>query len=557
MKTIRATEARANFAALVRKAAHGKERIVIERRGRPRAALVPLEDLAVIEGRDERAFRESEQRFKDFADASSDWFWEMDEACRISYLSDRFTEMTGVPSESLLGKTREETGVPDVDPEEWRRHLADLAAHRSFRDFRHPRVHPDGRTVHLSINGKAIFDAAGTFCGYRGTGSDVTKEKVAAEALRQAQRMEAVGQLTGGVAHDFNNLFAVIMGNAELLRERLGADEDSVRAIIRAASRGADLTHRLLAFSRRQPLRPQATDLGELLDGMGELLRRTLGETIEVEIAPATDASLVHIDPGQLENAVLNLAINARDAMPKGGHLKIACAQATKSDDFLSTRPEVDPKGYVVLEISDTGAGMERDVLARAVEPFFTTKEVGEGTGLGLSMVYGFAKQSGGELAILSETARGTTVKLYLPRSREAVVPGEFAAAPDADRGHGETVLVVEDDDDARELARTTLEGLGYRVLTAEDARAGLAALETAPRIDLLFSDVVLPGGASGPDMAREAKRRFPELKVLFISGFAGSAAHTGTSLPRNADLLTKPFHKGELAQRVRAALDR
>ena len=386
---------------------------------------------------------------------------------------------------------------------------------------------------------------------------DITEQKEIEEQLRQAQRMEAIGQLTGGVAHDFNNLLAVIMGNTELLEERLGSEEKPLQAILRAATRGAELTQRLLAFSRRQPLQPQTVALDDLVEEMGEMLRRTLGETIEVEITSEPDLWHALVDPGQLENATLNLALNARDAMPKGGKLTIEIANAVLADGISSSQMELSPGDYVMVSVSDSGTGMTQEVLARAVEPFFTTKEVGEGSGLGLPMVYGFAKQSGGDLAIYSEGGLGTTVKLYLPRAVDADVRGGQEVVAAAPRGKGETVLVVEDDADVRELAKSVLVGLGYTVLDEADANTGLAALEAASQVDLLLSDVVLSGGMSGPDLAQEAMRRDPDLKVLFMSGYAESMVHHHTPLPENASLLNKPFHRHELAQAVRAVLDR
>jgi PAS domain S-box-containing protein len=387
--------------------------------------------------------------------------------------------------------------------------------------------------------------------------SDITERKKLEEQLQQAQKMEAVGQLTGGVAHDFNNLLAVIMGNADLLQGRLGEDDRSTQAIIRAATRGAELTQRLLAFSRRQPLRPRVIALDELIAGMTDLLQRTLGETIRVETSSAEGLWQAEADPGQVENALLNLALNARDAMPDGGTLSIETSNAMLDQSYAARYMDVTPGDYILLTIKDTGSGMNPEVLERAFEPFFTTKGVSEGSGLGLSMVYGFAKQSGGEVAIQSAPGRGTTVKLYLPRAQAAAEEARQEVAAEEPTAHGETVLVVEDDADVRELAESALHSLGYRVLSANDARAGLAALRAAPRVDLLLSDVVLPGGTSGPAMAAEAERLHPGLKILFISGYPTGAAHPKTAFPQDAGLLGKPFRKRQLAQVVRATLER
>jgi CheY-like chemotaxis protein len=383
--------------------------------------------------------------------------------------------------------------------------------------------------------------------------------------------MEAVGQLTGGVAHDFNNLLAVVLGNMEFLADRLGAEDRHVRAVMRAAARGAELTERLLAFSRRQPLHPRATDLSDLVAGMSELLAGALGETIELTVGNAPDLWQVLADPGQIENALLNLTLNARDSMPDGGTLSIRTTNAAL--DEIRPGLEAKPGDYIVLAVTDTGAGMSPGILERAFDPFFTTKDVGEGSGLGLSMVYGFAQQSGGFVSIESEVDRGTTVRLYLPRAESEApraVPESWAPepwAPEPPRGRGETVLVLEDALDVRELAVAMLDDLGYSVLTACDAEAAAKTMaeHSGPKrsgaersgIDLLLSDVALPGGKSGPDFAEEAKRRWPGLKILFMSGYPAEAlAHQG-KLSEDIPLLSKPFRKVELAHCVREELDR
>jgi len=361
--------------------------------------------------------------------------------------------------------------------------------------------------------------------GYRGTASDITDLHDTEERLRQAQKMEAVGQLTGGVAHDFNNLLAIILGNAEMLLEDLGQENARVQAVIRAATRGADLTQRLLAFSRRQPLRPEPIDLGSLVAGMMDMLRRSLGEAIDISFVPDKGLRTATADPGLLENALLNLAINARDAMAGAGNLVIETTNAVLDESYAATRTDVVAGDYVLLTVTDTGDGMSPEVLKRAFEPFFTTKDIGKGSGLGLSMIFGFAKQSGGHVAIYSEEGKGTTVKLYLPQTGAKAKHMEVSAREDVPRGRGETVLVVEDDGDVRELAVLLLEELGYEVIEARDGKSGLAVLEEVPGIDLLLADMVLAGGMSGRDLANEATRQNGGLKVLFMSGYAENAA--------------------------------
>jgi PAS domain S-box-containing protein len=382
------------------------------------------------------------------------------------------------------------------------------------------------------------------------------------EALRQSQKMETVGQLTGGIAHDFNNLLQIVSGNLDLLRQKLPSDAGFLmRYADRAftgAERAATLTQRLLAFSRRQPLAPKPVDINRLIPGMSELLHRTLGETVEVEAVLAPRLWTVEADPNQLENAIINLAINARDAMPEGGKLTIETQNTHLDHSYAAQNPEVAAGQYAVICISDTGFGMDPETAARAVEPFFTTKEVGKGTGLGLSMVYGFVKQSGGHIKIYSEPGQGTTVKMYLPR-----LLGKFDQQPD-DAGVGaaeaqgeESILVCEDDEDVRAYSAEVLRELGYRVFEAADGPSALALLQANRQIDLLFTDVVLPGGMSGSVLAKEAAKLQPGIRTLFTTGYARNAIVHHGRLDPGVELLTKPFSYADLAARVRDILDR
>ena len=382
------------------------------------------------------------------------------------------------------------------------------------------------------------------------------------EALRQSQKMETVGQLTGGIAHDFNNLLQIVSGNLDLLRQKLPTDAAHLKRYADRAFSGADraatLTQRLLAFSRRQPLMPKPVDINRLIPGMSELLHRTLGETIEVESVLAPRLWTVEADPNQLENAIINLAINARDAMPEGGKLTIETWNTHLDQAYAAQNPEVASGQYAVICISDTGVGMDLETLAKAVEPFFTTKEIGRGTGLGLSMVYGFVKQSGGHIKIYSELGEGTTVKMYLPR-----LLGTFHAenddSPIAPIGAfgNEVILVCEDDEDVRSYSSEVLRELGYEVIEAADGAAALAILKANRSINLLFTDVVLPGGLSGADLAKEASKLKPELKTLYTTGYARNAIVHHGRLDPGVDLLTKPFSYSDLAARVRDILDR
>ncbi len=389
---------------------------------------------------------------------------------------------------------------------------------------------------------------------------DITDRLEIEQQLRQAQKMEAVGQLTGGVAHDFNNLLAVIIGNLEFLINELPVDDErEARAatVMRAAERGAELTQRLLAYSRQQPLAPQAVDFNALVSDMMEMLRRTLGETIEVETVLADGLWESCADPGQLEAALLNLAVNARDAMPDGGRLTIETGNIELDELDAPVRSgDVGAGQYVMLAVTDTGSGMPEDVRERAFEPFFTTKEVGKGTGLGLSMIFGFCKQSGGYVTIESAANRGTGVRLYLPRITKAVGARPAPAANGAEaKGDGETVLVVEDDPDVREVTVTLLKGLGYSVLAAPDGETALELAESTGPIALLVTDVVLKGELSGRETAEALTARRPELGVLYMSGYTlNSILHHGR-LDDGVVLLQKPFRKTDLATKVSQAM--
>jgi signal transduction histidine kinase len=398
---------------------------------------------------------------------------------------------------------------------------------------------------------------------------DITEEREQAaalteaqERLRQAQKMETVGQLTGGVAHDFNNLLQIVTGNLEILLRNLGSEQPRLRRVadnaMNGAKRAAILTQRLLAFSRRQPLAPKPIDVNKLVPGMSELLHRTLGETIEVETVLASGLWRVEADPNQLETALLNLAVNARDAMPDGGKLTIETSNTLLDRSYAAQNVEVAPGQYMMICVTDTGAGMGPATISRAFEPFFTTKEVGKGTGLGLSMVYGFVKQSGGNVKIYSEVGEGTTVKIYLPRLLGALPDEEDAPAAIIPEGaREETILVCEDDDDVRAYSVEVLRDLGYRVLEAHDGPSALRLLERQEgRVDLLFTDVVLPSGMTGAVLAEKARALRPELKVLFTTGYARNAIVHQGRLDPGVELITKPFAYSELASRIRDLLD-
>jgi PAS domain S-box-containing protein len=396
-------------------------------------------------------------------------------------------------------------------------------------------------------------------------GRDITAEKTAAETLRrteeqlrQAQKMEAVGQLTGGIAHDFNNLLTGVIGSLDLMQKRIAqgrlADVERYQTMaMNSAKRAAALTHRLLAFARRQPLDPRPVNVRQLVHSIEELLRRTIGEAIQLDIVAADGLWSTFCDPHQLESSLLNLVINARDAMPDGGKLRIEIVNSQIEAIFATELRDVTPGAYVCLSVTDSGVGMSPAVRARAFDPFFTTKPLGQGTGLGLSMVYGFARQSEGHVHIDSALGRGTTVKLYLPRHRGAVEDaGAASSAADPRRAEdGETVLVIEDEASVRELVIDVLNDLGYRALEAGDGPSGLKILQSLDRIDLLVTDVGLPG-MNGRQVAEAAREHRPDLKILFITGYAENTAMANGFLAPGMEMVTKPFAIDALASRIR-----
>jgi signal transduction histidine kinase/CheY-like chemotaxis protein len=391
--------------------------------------------------------------------------------------------------------------------------------------------------------------------------TEVEQRMQAESALRQSQKMEAIGQLTGGIAHDFNNLLHVMLSSLELIKRHLSERPPRIDlgplldAALRNAERAVTLTRQLLAFSRRQPLSPRILDVNRLVSGMSQLLRRTLGEGIKLETVLAGGLWPVSADPNQLESAILNLAINARDAMPGGGKLTIETANTALDEDYARHHGDISAGQYAMIAVTDTGAGMAPDVVAKAFDPFFTTKGVGKGTGLGLSQVYGYIKQSGGHVKIYSEPGEGTTIRLYLPRTAEALADELGPALAEPQGGRGERILLVEDDEDVRAATVTMLKGLNYVVSEAATGEAALRLLEAEPEFDLLFTDVGLPGGLNGRQLADRARERRPALKLLFTTGYARNAIIHEGRLDPGVELLTKPFTSVTLAAKLRRVL--
>jgi len=480
----------------------------------------------------------------------------------ITAVNPAWTEILGWREDELLGRNLSDLVHPDdaARPREGVRDLSRGMSHARFDNRYRAR---DGSYRWIAWSTRPSEDLINA------VGRDVTAERERAEALarteaalRQAQKMEAVGQLTGGLAHDFNNMLAGIAGSLEMMQTRVlqgrtGELDRYIAAAQGAAKRAAALTHRLLAFSRRQTLDPKPTDVNRLVAGMEELVRRTVGPPVTVEVAAAGGLWPTLVDPSQLENALLNLCINARDAMPGGGRIVIETCNRWL-DHRAAAERDVAPGQYVSICVSDDGTGMTPDVVAKAFDPFFTTKPLGEGTGLGLSMIYGFVRQSGGQARIYSEVGRGTTVCLYLPRhlgeaEAEVSLP-DLAHAPRAEQG--ETVLVVDDRQDVAELARTILRDFGYTVLMAGSGKEALEILDSSEQIDLLFTDMIMPGGMNGVVLAREARRRQPRLKVLLATGYAEASLERTDVGGSEFDILNKPYRRTELIRRVRAILD-
>ncbi len=508
------------------------------------------------------ALRESENRIRLITDTVPVLIAYLDVDRRYQFVNQKHAEWFGVATTAFLGRTFGEMLSPSL-AEQLLTHV-DAALNGRSTHVEYELITPMER---MYVRSYFIPHAPrpaepAPIIGCFMLSEDLTEYRQTQMALNQAQKLKAVGQLTGGIAHDFNNLLTVILGSLAGLEEGLRDNPGLHRAAhtaMNAARRGADLTRRLLAFSRQQTLQPRLMSPHQQLQEIAELLKHTLGASIELDTV--TDSAIwnIQVDPGQLTNAVLNLAINARDAMPGGGRLHIEARNLTLDAAYATRHPDVIPGDYVQLTVGDTGCGMAPEVIERAFEPFFTTKELGAGTGLGLSMVYGFIKQSDGHIRIHSQVGAGTTVELYLPRYTSKGAPSPSASrseiTPDETRLRGrEAVLLVEDDPDIREFVARTLVGLGYAVRESANGREALAWLATEPAPDLLLSDVIMPGGVSGHDLVIAARRQHPALRVLLMSGYSDQTADL---LPLDCALLEKPFLKLDLARAVRWTLDR
>lgn len=518
---------------------------------------------------DQRRALESERRFRLLVQGVTDYaIYMLDPEGRVANWNTGAQRIKGYAEADILGRHFSRF----YTPEEIEAGIPARALETAEREGRYEaegwRCRKDGTRFWAGVVIDAIRDEDGTLIGFAKITRDLTERREtlrqleeSREQLLQAQKMEAVGQLTGGLAHDFNNLMTGISGSLELARARIAQGrfndlERYISAAQGAASRATTLTHRLLAFARRQTLDPKPTDANRLVSGMEELIRRTIGPEITLETVLAIGLWRAICDPNQLENAILNLCINARDAMPEGGRLTVETANSWLDEESAPKR-DMQAGQYVAICVSDTGVGMPPDVRERAFDPFYTTKPTGQGTGLGLSMVYGFAKQSGGTVRIYSEVGQGTTIRIYLPRyAGEAEAEHPRQAEYEMPRAEpGETVLIVDDEPSIRMLVTEVLTDLGYNAIEAADGPAGLRILQSGARIDLLISDVGLPGGLNGRQLADAARQFRPQLKVLFITGYANNAAIGNGHLTPGMHVLTKPFTLDRLADRIKSII--
>ncbi|WOH69816.1 PAS domain S-box protein [Bradyrhizobium sp. BWA-3-5] len=495
--------------------------------------------------------QEAEERRRIF-ESSNDLILVSDSMGNLIQVSPSVRDILGYEPSEMVGHNAIAFIHPD-DLEHTRKEMRLGRRGRSKRNFETRYVSKDGKAVALNWTGTWSEPVRRHFF----IGRDLTEKQAADAQLRHAQKMDAVGQLTGGVAHDFNNILTVITGTIGILEEAVAGQPQLVavtKLIDEAAERGANLTRHLLAFARKQPLKPLEIDINALVLETAKLLQPTLGEHIEITPLLAEDAWTALVDPNQLTTAILNLAINARDAMPDGGKLALETSNVVLDESYAGMHSEVTPGHYVMIAVSDTGAGIPAALLDRVFEPFFTTKEVGRGTGLGLSMVFGFVKQTGGHVKIYSEEGHGTSVKLYLPRATGLQqTDAEAQVAADL-QGGSETVLVVEDDALVRRYVITQIESLGYTTLEAANASDALRIIDDAP-IDLLFTDVIMPGAMNGRQLIDEALKRRPELKTLYTSGYTENAIVHHGRLDSGVLLLAKPYRKSELAKMIRLAL--
>jgi PAS domain S-box-containing protein len=512
----------------------------------------------------EEELRRSEERFRLLVHSVTDYaIYMLDPDGKVSSWNAGAERFKGYTADEIMGEHFSRFYTDEDRAAEIPRIALETAEREGRFEAEGWRMRKDGTRFWASVIIDPIRSEAGKLLGFAKVTRDLTEKRAIEEQLRQSQKMEAVGQLTGGLAHDFNNLLTGISGSLEMMQVRIAQGRTAefdryFMAAQGAVKRASALTHRLLAFSRRQTLDPKPTNVNRLISGIEELVRRTAGPGVEVEVVGAGGLWSTLVDPNQLDNAILNLCINARDAMPGGGKLTIETANRWL-DERAARKQDLPPGQYVSVCVTDTGTGMAPDVVAKAFDPFFTTKPLGEGTGLGLSMIYGFARQSGGQVKIYTELGQGTTMCLYLPRHHEEAssdVEEEFLA-PSESAGEGEVVLVIDDEPTIRMLIAEVLAESGYAVIEAPDGPSGLRVLESNAKIDLLITDVGLPGGLNGRQVADAARLTRPGLKVLFITGYAENAVVGRGRLENGMYVLTKPFQMEILAERIRDIIEK
>jgi len=508
----------------------------------------------------------SKELFREFAENAVDWLWETDADLKFTRLSGNFEDVLGIRKEDITGNTWQEILVqpPSNLSPEWQHHLKEIEDHSHYRVVEVIWTKPDGNSRHISLSGSPRFDDKGIFVGYLGAGQDVTYNRQLEEQIRRAQKMKAVGQLTGGIAHDFNNILGIVQGNLELLEDLVYDNESALKRVSKAQKgvlRGTDITRKLLGFSSKHTGEVRVTPINMFIRNIEDLIARSLTASIDVETHIDEELWSAAVDPGDLEDALLNLSLNARDAMPDGGTLSIETANKVFDEGTTRLYPEINAGEYVMVSVSDTGVGMAADIKDKVLEPFFTTKEQGRGTGLGLSMVYGFVQRSNGHLNIYSELGIGTTIHLFFPRSGPCGADTLGNDSKIADRPQGnETILIVDDEEGLRDITASYLKMLGYTTIAAENADQAIEILGNNQDIDLLFSDVVMPGGVDGYQLASMAHDRWPTLKVLLTSGFtkreeALSQSNDKYLIELNEQLLGKPYNMSELAHALRKAI--
>jgi len=511
----------------------------------------------------EKSLKESRKLFQDFAESASDWFWEIGPDLKFKYISEQFQEITGWRPEHFLHEPYEDIGNIKGDHREWESHMTVIFKHESFADFSFKTRTQDGQDRFLQISGKPIFNDEGDFMGYRGTGKDVTALKIFENELRMSQKMDALGQLTGGIAHDFNNLLTIIIGNLQLAERQMEGEKparelvDHIATARHFSQNAAELTKQLLTFSRGRYFDMENLDLNILLPDLKKIINHSLGELVKVKTKWETKLWPVEAEQGELENVLLNLCLNARDAMPEGGELILEVSNMLIDRDFVAHHPQAKTGEYVMVAVRDNGTGIPEEVLNKIFDPFFSTKDTGKGTGLGLSMVYGFVVQAGGFILVDSRIGLGTSFEIFLPRAalQDQEKPENHSEKSLKSSENEETILVVDDNDAVRKTTVSMLKSLGYSVIEAHDGPNALSVFDHESEIDILFTDVVMPGGMDGFGLAEKLRQDHPSLKIIFASGYPGKNTLRPQNLFKDACWLDKPYERKNVDEKIRALL--